>query len=301
MIAGLILLLQTFLVAASSPVKLTLPERLRDPDAGTIVVSHRACWMLAAENTLAGINACVARGIDMVEIDIRTTRDGQLVLMHDDRVDRTTNGHGAVADLTAAQIARMRIRAKGGGPDAALTDWHPPTFSQALAIARGKTLINLDVKDASLNQIMDVVEAANAQRDVLLNVPMDVPGEIVERAHRSGIALQVLYMERDTKISAAEAFQHATTLRPTALQLMFNDASLIDTARHVSKGKIRLFVNTMTNDIASGKPMNLSGDYTDANALKDPAKVWGVLRDRGVSMMQTDQPFALQSYLQHGR
>ncbi|WP_245879445.1 glycerophosphodiester phosphodiesterase family protein [Xanthomonas pisi] len=301
MVAVLMLLLPTFHVAASTPEKTTLPERLRDPNAGTIVVSHRACWMLAAENTLAGINACVARGIDMVEIDIRTTRDGQLVLMHDASVDRTTNGHGAVADLTAAQIARMRIRTKGGGPDASLSEWHPPTFAQALAVAHGKTLINLDVKDASLSQIMDAVEAANAQRDVLLNVPMDVPSEIIERAHRSGIALQVLYTERDTKLAAAEAFHHAATLRPAALQLMFDDASLIETARHVCKGKIRLFVNTMTNDIASGHPMNLSGDYTDANALKDPAKVWGVLRDRGVSMMQTDQPFALQSYLQHGR
>ncbi|MBO9770059.1 glycerophosphodiester phosphodiesterase family protein [Xanthomonas phaseoli pv. dieffenbachiae] len=301
MVAVLTLLLPTFHVAASTPAKLTLSERLRDPNAGTIVVSHRACWMLAAENTLAGINACVARGIDMVEIDIRTTRDGQLVLMHDDSVDRTTNGHGAVTDLTAAQIARMRIRTKGGGPDASLTEWHPPTFAQALAVARGKTLINLDVKDASLSQVMDAVEAANAQRDVLLNVPIGVPSEIVERAHRSDIALQVLYIERDTKIAAAEAFQRAATLRPTSLQLMFDDASLIETARHVSKGKIRLFVNTMTNDIASGHPMNLSGDYTDSKALRDPAKIWGVLRDRGVSMMQTDQPFALQSYLQYGR
>ncbi len=74
----------------------------------------------------------------MVEVDLRTTRDGQLVLMHDERVDRITNGEGAVADLTAVQIESLHIRAEGGGAQAAVTAWHPPTFAQALAAAHGK-------------------------------------------------------------------------------------------------------------------------------------------------------------------
>jgi len=72
---------------------------------------------------------------------------------------------------------------------------------------------------------------------------------------------------------------------------------VLDIAQRDLAPHARLFVNTMTNDIASGKPMRLSADYTDQRALRDPAAVWGGLRKRGVSMIQTDEPAALQRYL----
>ncbi|QGH67103.1 glycerophosphodiester phosphodiesterase [Xanthomonas oryzae] len=53
----------------------------------------------------------------------------------------------------------------------------------------------------------------------------------------------------------------------------------------------------MSNDIASGTPMNLSGDFTDARALRAPNAIWGALRARGISMIQTDQPLRLVQYL----
>lgn len=189
--------------------------------------------MLAAENSIAGIDACIAHGIDMVEVDLHTTRDGQLVLMHDERVDRITNGEGAVADLTAVQIESLHIRAEGGGAQAAVTAWHPPTFAQALAAAHGKTLINLDIKAASLDQVMDEVQAAGAQRDVLMNVPLDAPASTIERAHRAGIALQVLYEQRQSQHTPEQAFRMAAAMQPAALQLMFDDVSVIDSARRI--------------------------------------------------------------------
>jgi glycerophosphoryl diester phosphodiesterase len=275
----------------------TLPERLRDPHGPALVVSHRACWTFASENTLDGIAACIARGVDMAEVDVRTTRDGQLVLMHDATVDRTTDGHGAVADLEAAQIAALRIRSHGGGAASTLTDRHPPTLAKALQMARGKILVDLDVKAASLDQIMDVVEAAGAQRDVLLNVPLDVPQAALDRARKADIAIQVLYLQRESKLTPEEALRRAAALHPAVVQVMFDDPAVLDIARREVAPHARLFVNTMTNDIASGQPMRLSADYTDQRALADPASVWGALRKQGVSMIQTDEPLALQRYL----
>ena len=60
-----------------------LPERLHDPHGDALVVSHRTYWKFASENTLDGIVACIAHAVDMVEVDVRTSRDGALVLMHD--------------------------------------------------------------------------------------------------------------------------------------------------------------------------------------------------------------------------
>ncbi|WP_254458940.1 glycerophosphodiester phosphodiesterase family protein [Xanthomonas sacchari] len=276
----------------------SLPDRLRDPHGPALVVSHRACWTFTAENTLDGIAACIARGVDMVEIDVRTTRDGALVLMHDATVDRTTDGHGAVAELDAAQIAALRVRSQGGG-GSALTARHPPTLAQALALARGKVLVNLDIKAAALEQVIDAVEAAGAQRDVLLNVPLDVPDAVLQRARNADIAVQALYLQRDSALPPEQALRRAASLQPAVVQLMFDDPAVLDIAQRVLAPHTRLFVNTMTNDIASGKPMRLSADYTDQRALRDPAAVWGRLRQHDVSMIQTDEPLALQRYL-HG-
>jgi len=72
-------------------------------DRPVLVVAHRGCWKATAENSLAAIEACIALGVDVVELDARRTVDGALVLMHDATVDRMTNGHGRVEDLTLAQ------------------------------------------------------------------------------------------------------------------------------------------------------------------------------------------------------
>ncbi len=71
----------------------------------------------APENSLEALDRCVALGVDMVEIDIRRTADGALVVMHDATVDRTTNGHGRVSELSLRQVQALqagRLRAGRG-------------------------------------------------------------------------------------------------------------------------------------------------------------------------------------------
>lgn len=68
-----------------------------------LVIGHRAAAARAAENTLEGIRAAALCKADYVELDVRLSRDGELVLMHDERVDRTTNGKGLIEDLSLSQ------------------------------------------------------------------------------------------------------------------------------------------------------------------------------------------------------
>lgn len=65
-----------------------------------------------------------------METDVRMTRDGYLVMIHDATVDRTTNGSGKVADLTLAQVQSLRLRDDLGGLAASLTDMHVPTLDE---------------------------------------------------------------------------------------------------------------------------------------------------------------------------
>lgn len=72
-----------------------------------LVIAHRGHSSGAPEQTLAAFRQAIELGADMIEADVRRTRDGQLVMCHDARVDRTTNGSGAVADYTLAEVRRL--------------------------------------------------------------------------------------------------------------------------------------------------------------------------------------------------
>ncbi|MGN6674003.1 MAG: glycerophosphodiester phosphodiesterase, partial [Thermomicrobiales bacterium] len=73
----------------------------------TVILGHRGAPREAPENTLAAFRRAFAYDIDGVETDVQRSADGQLVLIHDDRVDRTTSGHGNVGDLTWDELRAL--------------------------------------------------------------------------------------------------------------------------------------------------------------------------------------------------
>src|SRR5438309_1329591 len=101
--------------------------------AACLVISHRGEHLHHAENTLDAYRAAFEVGADFIEVDVRTTRDGRLVLMHDATVDRTTSGHGNVAEMTFSEIR-------------ALDDAKVPTLDEAMDLARAPHGVYLDCK-----------------------------------------------------------------------------------------------------------------------------------------------------------
>ncbi|MEI5102538.1 glycerophosphodiester phosphodiesterase family protein [Streptomyces sp. PmtG] len=83
-----------------------------------------------SENSLAAIRGAFADGAGIVEVDVRLTRDGVPVLVHDAAADRTTDGSGRVADLTYAQVRGLRLRERLGGKRTALTGERVPSGSR---------------------------------------------------------------------------------------------------------------------------------------------------------------------------
>ena len=71
------------------------------------VAAHRGWCSKYPENTIEAIRAAVELGVDQIETDIRVTKDGELVLMHDATVDRTTNGTGKVIDYTLEELRQL--------------------------------------------------------------------------------------------------------------------------------------------------------------------------------------------------
>ena len=133
-------------------------HRLRDPSQ-VLVIAHRGCVGDAPEVSLASIDACAGKGIDGIELDIRTSKDGVLVAIHDATLERTTNGSGKVADHTAAELRQLRLRRGNGGPRVVVTDQHLPTLEEMLRAARRHGfIVHLDIKDARYADVARVVE-----------------------------------------------------------------------------------------------------------------------------------------------
>jgi glycerophosphoryl diester phosphodiesterase len=120
-------------------------EDLFKDEARVAVAGHRGIMAIYPENTLLSYQKAVETGVDMIEIDVRQTRDGHLVLMHDDTVDRTTNGSGAISEMTLDQFLSLDAGAHRG---AQFTGEHPPAFSAFCkwAQAHPALLFNVEIK-----------------------------------------------------------------------------------------------------------------------------------------------------------
>ncbi len=125
---------------------------------GIKVVAHRGGVGLGVpENTIPAIKRAIEVGVQMIEIDIRETKDGHLVLMHDSTVNRTTNGNGHVDEMTLAEIQQLDA---GSWLSEEFKGTKVPTLKEALKVMKGKIDPDLDFKEGNLNKLVDVVNEA---------------------------------------------------------------------------------------------------------------------------------------------
>ena len=108
------------------------------------VAAHRGAHLEQPENSIAAIEEAIRQGASVVEVDVRASKDGVLVLMHDKTVNRTTTGQGEVAKQTYDELQQLHLRKKANGE---ASDHVIPTLSEALRVAKGKILVDLDFKE----------------------------------------------------------------------------------------------------------------------------------------------------------
>lgn len=148
-------------VADDTPKFAPLP-RLKHPIA---VIAHRAGRGIMPENTLVAIKNAIKLGVDYVELDIRATKDGQLVIMHDENVDRTTSGKGAVGEL---DLSTIRTLDAGSKFDPKYAGEKVPTFDEVLQACHGKVHIYVDHKRAPTQQVFDAIKQHGMEKEVVV-------------------------------------------------------------------------------------------------------------------------------------
>ncbi len=140
---------------------------LRSPRNGGIhVVAHRGAHRGIPENTLAAYRRAIELGCDWIEVDVRTTRDGQLVSIHDATIDRyvTDGSTGRVESMTLQELRRLDI---GSRIDPKWREERIPTLREIFEVCEGKIGVYLDVKQASIEAIDELVREFRLQRDAL--------------------------------------------------------------------------------------------------------------------------------------
>lgn len=126
------------------------------------LVCHRGANEVAPENTRAAAQQCIDWGVAYVEIDVRTSKDGVMYILHDPLVNRTTNGKGFLRQLTSAQIDQLDA---GSWFDRKFAGEKIPRLKPYLEWIKGKAKVYFDVKDADLRQLITLVYDVGLQDD----------------------------------------------------------------------------------------------------------------------------------------
>lgn len=127
-----------------------------------MVAAHRASHKMYVENSIPAIKHAIEIGVDVIEVDVKVTKDSVVVLNHDGKIDRTTNGTGDPEKYTWAELQQFRLEM----PDGTLTNEKLATFEEALLLAKGKALIDIDIKTSNLKPVVDVIKKTGTQNQV---------------------------------------------------------------------------------------------------------------------------------------
>ncbi len=230
-----------------------------------VVIAHRGEHRNHPENTIPAFQAAVDAGADFFELDVRTTLDGKLLLMHDATVDRMTGGKGEVAKMTFEDLRKLEVGVNLG-PGFAGT--RIPTFDEALSFARGKIGVYIDSKRISAADAVAAVRSHDLEDRVVVygdpkylrEVGMLSPKMKLMPEARNPAALRGLIDSLALKVAAFDASD-------------FND----ETIRVAREAGVAIYVDRL------GAADNPSG--------------WQDAVDRGAAGIQTDHPAALVQFL----
>lgn len=264
--------------------------QLNNPKCNKVfVVSHRGDWRNAPENSLQAIRNCIDMGVDMVEIDLKKTKDGHLILMHDKTIDRTTTGKGKPADFTLAEIRQFAMR-NGAGHRTAHT---VPTLEEAMLLAKGKILVNIDKGYDYFDDVYQVLEKTGTVNQCIIKagLPYRTVKDEKPVALEKMLFMPVVNLNNENAQTIIE--EYAQNYGAKLYELNFNSdnnntCALIQQAK---KSGAKLFVNSLWPELCGG--------HHDDRAVElgEPDKSWGWISNSGVSLIQTDRPAALLQYL----
>ena len=301
-------------------------HRWQNPSSEDIfVVAHRAAFMeygqiVLPENSIPSIEYAIELGVDMVELDIRATKDGHFILIHDDTLDRTTNGKGAVAELTLEQVKSVNLIDEATGE---ITPHKIPTLREVYRAVKNRIMVNLDPKlpVKELGQALQIAKDMGVEKQIVLKGTADTNKQLSDiREMLSQLPFESSFMpmhwdktisdcgpiKKSIKELSPEAVEMVVNIEPDKQVRSRDDGGLLFSkeVRHFAKeNSVHLWINTLYIDPLWKRQDNMdrlmwNGGRHDILGLKYPKKVFGFWVSQGATIMQTDEPRFLINWLE---
>lgn len=249
-----------------------LRRKLLDPNGDVMVVAHRASHKQYPENSIDAIRDAIRLQVDIIEIDVKVSKDGVPFLMHDRTMDRTTNGTGDPEELTWEELQQYNIVDKGKP-----TRWKIPTLEAALNVARGNILVDLDIKTDRIDDVMRIVEKTEMQDQVIF---FDSDYEVLQRVKSRNQDFMV--MPRAHRLTEADSA--IALFDPPVVHIDF-DFYTPETVSVIKGSRARVWINAL------GEPDQILREGKPKKALKK-------LLVHGANIIQTDEPEMFISILE---
>ena len=236
-----------------------------------IVIAHRGDHVDVPENTLAAYEKAIQHGADFTEIDLRTTKDGELVIMHDATVDRMTNGKGKIKDLTYREIKELKVTDKNKPGS---NQYSIPSFREVLDVCKDKIGIYLDFKDADPAKVYPLIKQAGMQTKMVVYLNKE---EQYDQWRKAAPEMPLMSSPPD---SAKENLSLSHFLEQKMISVM--DGSLDDYNDD-------MFLIARKNNVAI---------WLDVQSKDEGPATWEPVLQKGIKGLQTDHPEKLVQYLE---
>ena len=284
----LLILLTAFSISAQTRTDKLLKNLHDNKSKYIFVIAHRGDWRNAPENSLQSIEKAIAMKVDMVELDIQPTKDGNFICMHDETLDRTSTGKGTIKNYTTEELKKFVLRSGNG----IKTRQPIPTLKEVLNVCKDRILVNIDKGGTYIKEIMPIIKECGMEKQVIIKGYY--PVEKVKKeygSNKSILYMPIVNLWDKEAVATIQTFIKDFT--PIAYELCFKDDTtpslrIID---EIIKSGSRIWMNTLWD--------SLCGGHDDENALLEGKdRHWGWMLKHKATMIQTDRPQELIHYLE---
>ena len=265
---------------------------MHDPSSKyVVVVAHRGDWRNYPENSIPAIESAISMGVDIVELDLKLTKDSVLVLSHDDTANRTTTGKGLISTMTLDSLKGFNLRYVNG----VKSKYKMPTLKEALEVCKDRISVNIDQGYQFYDLVLAITEELGVTDQILIKgkkMLSEVKEKTGEHEHNM-MYMPIIDIQTTRGAELFRQYMEAGEV-PLAYEVCFSklDDVAEDCCRRVVESGSKLWINTLWP--------SLNGGYDDNAAFEsgDPDSVYGVLLGLGTSIIQTDRPEMLIKYLE---
>uniref|UniRef100_UPI0032172DC4 glycerophosphodiester phosphodiesterase family protein n=1 Tax=uncultured Draconibacterium sp. TaxID=1573823 RepID=UPI0032172DC4 len=249
-------------------------DRFHDTNSDYVMVAaHRAGHNDYVENSLPAIQHAIDLGVDIIELDVKVTKDSIVVLNHDRTIDRTTTGKGDPEQYTWIELQQFKLKM----PDGTITEERLATFEEALVLVKGKAMIDIDIKTSNLKPVVDAIKRTGTETQVFFfDNDYDALKEVLT------MLPEALLMPRAYSLAMADSAITVFSPEVVHIDSKFYSPEVVNL---IKKNNARVWINSL------GKTDAAIRNGETESAINS-------LLLHGANIIQTDEPEIIIPYLE---